>query len=255
MRLLKKNTLQFERIISLGFFCSVALELEKYGRRDRSYPFDWVISDIHSINNLMKNDFTDLFSEELLYRNSDYPYIIHHKNYTFDFYHEFDSNLSIESQIKSVESKYRRRINNFYTNIKTPTLFIRYLLYDELPFWTEKENELMLQLKKFNKDNSVLLIANRGVTFDHEKLTEGVVALFEVDPNEKDTVSRNFLQDNKHVRDFILTINYPNKVKTKNYYVFFLKKVKTTTIKIFTRLGFLFRQISQNYNNRFSSTG
>ncbi len=36
---------KFEHVISLGFFCSPALELKKLGFRDASYPFDWVISE------------------------------------------------------------------------------------------------------------------------------------------------------------------------------------------------------------------
>lgn len=35
----------YKHVISLGFFCSVALELERKGLRDASYPFDWLISD------------------------------------------------------------------------------------------------------------------------------------------------------------------------------------------------------------------
>lgn len=34
---------EFENIISLGHFCAPAMQLEKYGFRRASYPFDWLI--------------------------------------------------------------------------------------------------------------------------------------------------------------------------------------------------------------------
>lgn len=39
---------EFKHFISLGFFCSVASELEKYGFRTTSGPFDWQACDSFS---------------------------------------------------------------------------------------------------------------------------------------------------------------------------------------------------------------
>lgn len=36
---------KYESVISLGYFCSVAIELEKMGIRNFSTPFDWLITD------------------------------------------------------------------------------------------------------------------------------------------------------------------------------------------------------------------
>ena len=44
--------------ISLGYFCSVASELERYGLRGESYPFDWVISDFGGVVEAIQNNFT-----------------------------------------------------------------------------------------------------------------------------------------------------------------------------------------------------
>ena len=37
---------EYKHFISLGYFCSVAMELERFGLRSESGPFDWVISDM-----------------------------------------------------------------------------------------------------------------------------------------------------------------------------------------------------------------
>jgi len=243
MGMTEMSETKFERIISIGFFCGGAMELEKLGLRDKSYPFDWIISDIHSIAELLANDFQDLFDEELLFRNTEYPHIIHHKKYRFDFYHDFDRNLSIESQVKSVESKYRRRIKNFYLSIKKPTLFIRYIQDDEGPFWTQKDNELILRLKKFNQDNRVLLVANRGVTIELEKLPDEVVTVFTVDPDKKDSVARNFITENEQIRDFVRNIQYPFFLKVSNYYVLYVKKLRKKVNGLIGRLLSVLRKI------------
>lgn len=243
MGVTEMSEMKFERIISIGFFCGGAMELEKLGLRDKSYPFDWIISDIHSIAELLANDFQDLFDEELLFRNTEYSHIIHHKKYRFDFYHDFDRNLSIESQVKSVESKYRRRIKNFYLSIKKPTLFIRYIQDDEGPFWTQKDNELILRLKKFNQDNRVLLVANRGVTIELEKLPDEVVTVFTVDPDKKDSVARNFITENEQIRDFVRNIQYPFFLKVSNYYVLYVKKLRKKVNGLIGRLLSVLRKI------------
>lgn len=36
---------KYENFISLGYFCSVALELQRLGLRSCSSPFDWCISE------------------------------------------------------------------------------------------------------------------------------------------------------------------------------------------------------------------
>ena len=37
------------KYISLGYFCSIAIDLEKLGLRTESSPFDWVISDFEGV--------------------------------------------------------------------------------------------------------------------------------------------------------------------------------------------------------------
>ena len=58
---------KFSNIVSLGSFCSVAMELEKKGLRGASYPFDWLISDsFECVISEIENGFGDFLNLEFL---------------------------------------------------------------------------------------------------------------------------------------------------------------------------------------------
>jgi len=42
--------------ISLGYFCSIAMDLEKLGLRTESSPFDWLISDFEGVIRALLDD-------------------------------------------------------------------------------------------------------------------------------------------------------------------------------------------------------
>ena len=44
-------------MVSLGGFCSVAEEIEKLGLRSASYPFDWILTDGKTVEEIMKGEF------------------------------------------------------------------------------------------------------------------------------------------------------------------------------------------------------
>ncbi len=56
--------------ISLGYFCSVASELERYGLRGESYPFDWVISDFGGVVEAIQNNFSNFLDYDFLAQSS-----------------------------------------------------------------------------------------------------------------------------------------------------------------------------------------
>lgn len=60
----------YNHFISLGSFCSLASELERFGLRDASYPFDWLISDFKDVIYLIDNEFDDLFNEKYFMQNT-----------------------------------------------------------------------------------------------------------------------------------------------------------------------------------------
>ena len=71
----------YQHIISLGHFCAVASELDKLGFREASLPFDWIISPLDSVIDLINNNFEDFLNPDLLYRDSKRPYIVLNKRY------------------------------------------------------------------------------------------------------------------------------------------------------------------------------
>ena len=76
---------KYEHFISLGYFCSVALELERYGLRDGSYPFDWCISDIKGVFELINNNFESYTDYNLLEQNSKEHNHYRNKKYNVQF--------------------------------------------------------------------------------------------------------------------------------------------------------------------------
>ena len=117
---------KYKNIISLGMFCSVAMELERKGLRTASYPFDWVISEsFEKVLFLVKNDFSDFLTYDKLYQERN-PAHYYNAKADIHFFHDFTPYCPLEKQMDVVEKKYKRRIERFYKDIKEPTLFVRY---------------------------------------------------------------------------------------------------------------------------------
>ena len=119
---------KFNQIISLGHFCSVALEMERIGLRNDSYPFDWLItSDFDKVLDLIENRFDVFLDKSDLEQEEDKNHYLSRRN-NLHFYHDFKYNdVPFDQQFESVERKYQRRIDRFYSSATQPTLFIRYL--------------------------------------------------------------------------------------------------------------------------------
>lgn len=135
------------------------MELEKMGLRTASYPFDWVVSDrIEIILALISNGFQKWLDIETLYQEN-LPSHYYCPNTGVHFFHDFSAYKPLASQIESVRTKYDRRINRFYRDIVTPTLFIRYCQTEEEVYYVLKNcNEIKLLLKSFNCDNDILFV-------------------------------------------------------------------------------------------------
>lgn len=236
---MKQNSdLKFKRIISLGFYCGVAQELEKMHLRDASYPFDWVISDLNSINKLIANNFRNLFSINSLYRDGDYPYIVKHKEYKFDFYHDFSPENSIESQIEKVQNRYCRRILRFFDelNSKKSILFIRYL-YEE-----SKNGEINIEvsndiqefvniIEKFTKNFKIVLIKHKELLLNDSSKNEHIIRVFDVDKPKGKYANDDFIHSSKEIEEFFGgEVMYNIFAKLKNI-VFYRKKQILNKIK------------------------
>lgn len=234
---------QYKHFISLGYFCSVASELERIGLRSTSSPFDWCISNYEGVIDAIENHFENFLNYDYLLQSDTECGHYFNPKYKIWFFHDFDKYRSLEEQLPSVKDKYLRRIERFYKNIQQPTLFVRYIS-DEIVNeygkskeldWIEKNNHhILLLLKSFNEYNDIIYIANDGVT-------SKVINIFNVQKDKNDVVARRPLDKNTSLNEFFMLFDY--EPKEKNIDVFIKKQKKKNKIiqKIYMRACSYFR--------------
>ena len=191
---------RFKNIISLGHFCSPAMEFERLGCRKYSFPFDWLITpDFNIVIDLIENNFADFLNEEYLYQIKQYTSYYRNIKYNIDFYHDFSPLKSFDSQISEVSEKYQRRIERFYKQIETPTLFCRYITQADYEDLTKTHNRLLTIIKKYNSKNDIVYIANSDVGNMIEN-----IKIYYVDKDTNDNASRVFLKKLPALKEYIL---------------------------------------------------
>ena len=196
---------RFKNIISLGHFCSPAMEFERLGRRMYSFPFDWLItSDFNLVIDLIENNFADFLNEEYMYQLKQFPSYYRNIKFNIDFYHDFSPLKSFDSQIFDISNKYKRRIERFYKQIKSPTLFCRYLTEEDCKKITETHNRLLTIIKDYNKENDIIYIANSDIG---ERIDD--IKIYYIDKDQNDSVSRAFLEKLPDLKEYILNVIEP----------------------------------------------
>lgn len=199
---------EYEHIVSLGYFCGVALELERIGLRDASGPFDWVIAPWAGVAELLTSGFDDLFEADAFEQDPRTPEHYRNSKYGIAFYHDFDRWISFDAQLPNVREKYERRIERFYANASDPTLFVRYVrdenevdeLRDTLP-------AVISLLRELNCDNDVLLVGNDSLD---PHLLNYVFAC-----DEGDVVARRFLDNSPELAQRLIN-GFPDERRKKN---------------------------------------
>ena len=69
----------YKHVISLGWFCSVAEELERFGLRSASYPFDWILSDWETVKAMTEGSFSDFLAPDKLGQDEKTRNMYHHR--------------------------------------------------------------------------------------------------------------------------------------------------------------------------------
>lgn len=218
---------KYENVISLGFFCSTALELERIGLRQKSNPFDWVLSyNINNIIELINNNFKDLFNKDYFRQYKENSAYYMNDKYNIHFYHDFDKYRTLEEQLHYVEEKYKRRIERFYKDIKSKTLFIRYIYNQKECKYIENNFEHIVSiLRKYNQENDIIFIANQDVK-------SNIIKIFNVEIDDGDTVARRFLEKNIELKNYLMSDIYDIK-KRKNNIKIYKKKINSYRRKNF----------------------
>ncbi|MCH5296319.1 MAG: hypothetical protein J1E85_01470 [Ruminococcus sp.] len=225
-------------VISLGCFCSVALELEKNGLRDASYPFDWLITrDFSKVLHLIETNFDNFLNEDNLIQS------ISSRNYYYDeiqkiwFYHDFSSNSDLHSQMDDVKEKFNRRINRFYSAIKQPTTFIRYVKNQkDADYINQYSKKIENIIKRFCPHNQIIYFYN-------DDLVLNVEDSYSVKVDRNDSVSRHPFRQHMDLLENLIE-NYDDKKREENikrYNKLTLKrginKIKIKLNKLLCRLG------------------
>lgn len=216
----------YKHVISLGFFYSVALELERKGLRDASYPFDWLISDFQGVIKVIENRFYDFLNIDFFSQNKECMHIFKNSKYNIEFYHDFTAYKPLGDQIDMVKNKYTRRIKRFYSDIKEPTLFVRYIKDQSELCWIESNMVKINQLlKSFCKYNDIVFVGNMGLTSEK-------IGIYSVIKDKNDSVARMFLLKNLELNTMIESI--PNENKERNLELY--KRKANYRMDIRTRL-------------------
>lgn len=223
---------QFSYFISLGYFCSPALELERIGLRSTSLPFDWVISDFEGVIDAIENHFEDFLDYQYLLQSNDVRNQYYNAKYKTWFYHDFDEYHSLSEQLPRVVEKYTRRIQRFYEIINQPTLFLRYISDEtknkntnrsvELE-WIERNQERIVHLlKSYNSNNEIIFLANNEVQSD-------IIKIYSVDKDENDLVARRPLDKNSELKELLMSFDY--EAREQNILLYNSKQKKNKTLR------------------------
>lgn len=252
------NLRQYKHFISLGYFCSVAMELERIGLRNESSPFDWCISNYEGVISLIENHFKNFLEVNYLVQDEVTHKYYFNEKYNIWFFHDFDEFHSLEKQLPNVKKKYLRRIERFYQNIKEPTLFVRYISGGgdgcnksaELEYIERNNQHIIALLKSFNKENDVVYIANEGVVSNSIKI-------YNIKRDEGDGVARRFLEKNDELNTFFESFDYELRKKNIKFFKQKQRKKNNIILKIYKKVNLYFKRknLSVYVHNRVTKLG
>lgn len=204
----------YKNVVSLGYFCSVASEIERMGLRTHSGPFDWqACVDFRKRIELIDTHFEDFFqnlNEKGLYQLSNAPYSYFMKEVGVFLVHDFTMYKSLAEQLPEVKRKYERRVTSFYHQIKQKTLFIYYVNKDsDVDYINQNIEYIKTVLCKFNPSNEIIFVANSDKHLNVEPA-------YYVVPDRGDIVARKFLDKNEELRVFLENLPFDRRQRQIN---------------------------------------
>ncbi|MDR3550955.1 MAG: DUF1796 family putative cysteine peptidase [Candidatus Babeliales bacterium] len=166
--------------VSLGFNCTVAINLRNNKLRELSFPFDWNITSLYGLRELINNNFIDLLNPNYLEKKN----LIFNTKYKIAFGHDFpeaDTGNGMRivenylDYVDEIHTKYQRRINRFYDvcNLAKTVYFFRlkseYWIFDNTP--EDKENIIKLRdalMKSFPQSNWILVAIDTSAEYQND---------------------------------------------------------------------------------------
>jgi hypothetical protein len=152
--------------ISLGSNCSIAYQLNKYGLRKTSYPFDWCCLNINQLINVLENDFEDFenftikkLSDQHLEMDSNKPTYIITNKYGVKMAHE----LCEGGDVEEMKGKIKRRIIRMKND--EPKIFIRIELNNLTQKNFEEKYTKLIKILDKKYPNFKLIIISKNNRF------------------------------------------------------------------------------------------
>lgn len=193
---------QYEHVISLGWFCSVAEELERLGLRKSSYPFDWVLSDLETVYDLVEGEGRDFLEIDRLRQDGKIKNIYYHKDRKcLTFVHDINPYLNFEQEIEKTKKKYTRRLERLWRDIQQPSIFLRYIMdQEEYDSILQNRDEIEAWVKKYHPDNQIIFIAD-----EEFGKADGI---WSVKRDSGDIVAREFMIQLPELKQWLLAQNF-----------------------------------------------
>lgn len=192
----------YRHVVSLGWFCSVAEEIERLGLRNASYPFDWILTDWQTVAEMTEGTFTDFLKPDRLIQDSEVSNMYRHRDRKCLIYvHDIDPYESYDKQIEKAQVKYCRRLERLKHDICEPTIFLRYIQdEEEYKYVLENREKIQGWLQKFHPENQIIYIAN-------EELGQAEF-IWSAEKDTDDTVARKFLDKLPELKKWLLSQPY-----------------------------------------------
>lgn len=184
------------KIISIGCNCDSTMFLKKINKKNESFPFDWIWSNIDFIYNTFNTDYFEFTEVQKLNAVWDKP---HPHTYIFNnnckggknricsaiSVHDADykSKKQYEMMIPEINNKYKRRFNRLYNELNKSgnniilirnTLPINQGAVEPIQDDEDKINKLMILLKKKFIANIKLVIIDKNLLFNNDKLEKDI---------------------------------------------------------------------------------
>jgi len=134
--------------ISLGSNCSITHQLEIYGLRTRSYPFDWARVTCKQLIKVLESNFLDYSILTMIKYSSAHSSLLIGNKYLIQFAHEI---LSLD-QLDQLELSFERRVRRFQNLIYSNNL-VRFYRIELAPvknnIFIDNANNIVKLLEKY----------------------------------------------------------------------------------------------------------
>lgn len=174
--------------ITLGYDCSPATALRNMNFRDYALPFDWIVSNIHSIDRCFQEDFK--YFHKNLRLNSKKNRLI--DEYGFEFPHDYP--------LKNIQVKENDIGEGIIPEENNNTIIDNWNTYHELVL--EKYNRRIQRLKNILNEELPIIVLCRYSTNDVILLKKILFNHF----NKKNIYFINSFHDN-YENDYMISIN------------------------------------------------